>query len=65
MNDYAGGNHMKIYAQKNGNLNEIDLINLASLLFKAGYTVSQKREQMGKKSVRVVEFETVEKEREV
>ena len=56
---------MKIYAQKNGNLNEIDIINLASLLFKAGYTVSQKREQMGKKSIRVVEFETVEKDKEV
>ena len=48
---------MKIYDQKNGNMNEIDMINLANILFKAGYTVSQKREQIGKKSVRVIEFE--------
>lgn len=51
---------MKIYAQKNGNLNEIDMINLASLLFKAGYSVTQKREQIGKKNVRVLEFSTGE-----
>lgn len=55
---------MKIYAQKNGSLNEIDLINLASLLFKAGYTISQKREQIGKKNVRVLEFNTEDKANE-
>jgi len=51
---------VKIFAQKNGNLNEIDMINLASLLFKAGYTVVQKREMIGKKNVRVLEFNAVD-----
>lgn len=51
---------MKIYAQKNGSLNENDMLELARLLFKAGYMVVQRKEQIGKKSVRVLEFSTGE-----
>lgn len=47
---------MKIYAQKNGSLNETDCIELAKLLFKAGYAVIQSKEVVNKKNTRVVEF---------
>lgn len=51
---------MKIYAQKNGSLNETDMIELAKLLFKAGYMVVQRKEQINKKNVRVIEFDMVD-----
>lgn len=46
--------------QKNGSLNETDMLELARLLFKAGYMVVQRKEQINKKNVRVIEFDMVD-----
>ena len=50
---------MKIYAQKNGSLNEVERLELAKLLVKAGYTVRLGKEKQGNKATNVfyVEYE--------
>ena len=56
---------MKIDAQKNGSLNQVDRLELARLLIKAGYTVRLDKEKPNGKTTYVyyVEFKG-DKERE-
>lgn len=47
---------MKIYTQKNGALTNGERIELATLLVKAGYSVSIGKMKLGTKSVQFVEY---------
>ncbi|AXU66025.1 resolvase [Clostridioides difficile] len=42
----------KIYAQKNGSLNDTDRLEIARLLIKAGYTVRLDKEKENNKSIK-------------
>ncbi|MCC0634558.1 resolvase [Clostridioides sp. ZZV14-6154] len=46
----------KIYAQKNGSLNDADRLEIARLLIKAGYTVRLDKEKENNKSISCVEY---------
>ncbi|CCL55262.1 hypothetical protein [Clostridioides difficile] len=46
----------KIYAQKNGSLNDTDRLEIARLLIKAGYTVRLDKEKENNKSISCVEY---------
>lgn len=47
---------MKIYAQNGGTLTRQERLDLATLLVKAGYTVSAKKVKINGKAVDVVEY---------
>lgn len=47
---------MRIYAQNGGSLTRQERLDLATLLVKAGYTVSAKKVKINGKSVDVVEY---------
>ena len=47
---------MKIYAQNGGTLTRQERLDLATLLLKAGYTVSAKKVKINGKAVDVVEY---------
>ena len=54
--------HIKIYAQKNGRMNEEDRLKLAELLIKAGYTVRIGRASIPQnKTAPAVEYWTEDK----
>jgi hypothetical protein len=47
---------MKIYAQKNGTYTKQELLDLAALLLKGGYTVRRGKQRVDGKPVEFVEF---------
>lgn len=47
---------MRIYAQNGGSLTRQERLDLATLLIKAGYTVSTKKVKINGKAVDVVEY---------
>lgn len=47
---------MKIYAQKGRTLTQAEILELAGMLVKAGYTVKLCRAKIGEKPVQAVEF---------
>lgn len=47
---------MKIYAQKNGTYTKQELLELATLLIKGGYTVRRGKVKINEKPTEVVEF---------
>ena len=47
---------MKIYAQKNGTYTKQELLDLATLLIKGGYTVRRGKVKINDKPTEVVEF---------
>lgn len=47
---------MKIYAQKNGTYTKQELLELATLLIKGGYTVRRSKLKINEKPTEVVEF---------
>lgn len=46
---------MKIYAQPNGKMTEVDRLQIATILVKAGYTVKINQEKFAARSVHVIE----------
>ena len=47
---------MKIYAQKNGTYTKQELLDLATLLIKGGYTVCRRKAKINDKPTEIVEF---------
>ena len=47
---------MKIYALKSGSLNELERLEIAKLLIKAGYTVRIGREKANSKSLSYIHY---------
>lgn len=47
---------MKIYAQKDGSYTKAELLELATLLIKGGYTVRRGKMKQAQKTVEYVEF---------